>query len=99
MTKNFIVGVREVHMRHYKVMATDEEEARALVDYRGPEVIDLEARMSRHEAYRGAVYPAVVQASGAVRMISRKRSKPAVPLENSSVKFASLRMGLTKDAI
>ena len=49
MTKNFIVGVREVHMRHYKVMATDEEEARALVDYRGPEVIDLEFLEYSHD--------------------------------------------------
>lgn len=49
MTKNFIVGVREVHMRHYKVTAKDEEEARNLVGIRGPEVTDLEFLEYSHE--------------------------------------------------
>jgi hypothetical protein len=49
MTRNFIVGVREVHMRHYKVTAKDEGEARNLVGIRGPEVTDMEYLEYSHE--------------------------------------------------
>jgi len=49
MTRSYIVGVREVHVRHYKVTAKDEEEARNLVGVRGPEVTDLEFLEYSHE--------------------------------------------------
>ncbi len=49
MTKSYIVGVREVHMRHYKVTANDEEEARNLVGIRGSEVTDMEYLEYSHE--------------------------------------------------
>lgn len=49
MTKSYIVGVREAHMRHYKVTAKDEEEARNLVGIRGPEVTDMEFLEYSHE--------------------------------------------------
>ena len=52
MTKSYIVGVREVHVRHYKVMAKDEEEARDLVDYQGPEVTDMEFLEYSHDLSR-----------------------------------------------
>lgn len=42
MKKRYIVGVRELHVRHYAVMAENEEEAKDLVHERGPEVKDLE---------------------------------------------------------
>jgi len=42
MPKSYIVGVREVHVRHYKVKAKDEDHARELVGGRGPDVTDLE---------------------------------------------------------
>ncbi|MCX5758627.1 MAG: hypothetical protein NTU83_09005 [Candidatus Hydrogenedentes bacterium] len=34
MKKTYIVGVREVHARHYSVQAENEEEAKDLVDRR-----------------------------------------------------------------
>lgn len=49
MTKSYIVGVREVHVRHYKVTAKDEDEARELVGIRGPEVTDLEFLEYSHD--------------------------------------------------
>jgi hypothetical protein len=53
MTKNFIVGVREVHMRHYKVTAKDEGEARNLVGIRGPEeAIDIQFLEYSHDLSR-----------------------------------------------
>ena len=42
MKKMYIVGVREIHVRHYSVEAEDEEEAKALVNQRAPGVVDLE---------------------------------------------------------
>lgn len=42
MPNSYIVGVREVHVRHYRVIAKDEEEARRRVGTRSPEVTDLE---------------------------------------------------------
>ena len=49
MPKSYIVGVREVHVRHYKVKANDEDQARNLVGSRGPEVTDLEFSEYSHE--------------------------------------------------
>ena len=49
MRKSYIVGVREVHVRHYKVNANDEDEARDLVESRDPEVTDLEFSEYSHE--------------------------------------------------
>ena len=49
MTKSYIVGVLEAHVRHYKVTAKDEEEARNLVGIRGPEVTDMEYLEYSHE--------------------------------------------------
>lgn len=49
MTRSYIVGVREVHVRHYKVTAKDEEEARNLVGVRGPEATDIEFLEDSHE--------------------------------------------------
>ena len=42
MPNSYIVGVREIHVRHYKVTAIDEDQARELVGGRGSEVTDLE---------------------------------------------------------
>ena len=42
MKKTYIVGVREVHVRHFRVEAENEEEAKDLVDRRAPEVTDME---------------------------------------------------------
>lgn len=49
MKKRYIVGVREVHVRHYAVTAEDEEEAKDLVYERGPQVKDLEFGEFSHE--------------------------------------------------
>ena len=42
MKKNFIVGVRELHVRHYSVQAENEEEAKDLVHQRAESVVDCE---------------------------------------------------------
>ena len=52
MKKRYIVGVREVHVRHYAVMAENEEEAKDLVHERGPEVEDIEFGEFSHECNR-----------------------------------------------
>lgn len=49
MTGSYIVGVREVHVRHFMVKAKDEDQARELVGNRGPEVTDLEFSEYSHE--------------------------------------------------
>jgi hypothetical protein len=49
MPNSCIVGVREVHVCHYKVTAIDEDQARELVGGRGPEVTDLEFSEYSHE--------------------------------------------------
>jgi len=49
MPNSYIVGVREVNVRHYKVKANDEDQARELVGRRGPEVTDLEFSECSHE--------------------------------------------------
>lgn len=52
MPKSYIVGVREVHVRHYKVHAQNAEEARSLVHCRGQEVLDLEFLEYSHDLSR-----------------------------------------------
>lgn len=49
MKKTYIVGVREVHVRHYEVKAHDPELARTLVILRAPEAVDLEFEEYSHE--------------------------------------------------
>jgi len=53
MKKRYIVGVREVHVRHYEVTAENEEEAMELVDKRAPVVKDLGFSEYSHELDRG----------------------------------------------
>jgi hypothetical protein len=45
----YLVGVREVHVRLYRVSAKDEEEARKFVDIRGENVTDLDYSEYSHE--------------------------------------------------
>ena len=52
MKKRYIVGVRELHVRHYEVTAENEEEAIDLVHERGPQVKDLEFEEFSHELGR-----------------------------------------------
>ena len=52
MKKRYIVGVREVHLRHYAVTAKNEDEAKDLVNERGHEVTDLEFAEFSHELNR-----------------------------------------------
>ena len=52
MKKHYIVGVREVHLRHYAVMAENEEEAKDLVNGRAPDVEDLGFSEYAHELDR-----------------------------------------------
>ena len=52
MKKTYIIGVREVHVRHYSVQAENEEEAKDLVDGRGDEVVDLEFEEFANEMSR-----------------------------------------------
>lgn len=49
MLNSYLVGVREVHVRHYKVAAQGEDEAINLVRTRGSEVTDLEFSEYSHE--------------------------------------------------
>ena len=42
MKKTYIVGVREVHVRHFKVEAESEEEAKDLVWKDAPNVEDID---------------------------------------------------------
>ncbi len=53
MKKTYIVGVREIHVRHYSVEAENEGEAKALVNQRAPEVVDLEFEEYSHELKPG----------------------------------------------
>ncbi len=41
MKKTYIVGVREVHVRHYSVQAENEEEAKDLVYQQAESVVDM----------------------------------------------------------
>lgn len=45
----YLVGVREVHVRHYKVEAGNPEDAKSLVNQRAPEVVDVEFEEYSHE--------------------------------------------------
>jgi hypothetical protein len=49
MKRSFIVGVREIHVRHYSVQAKNEEEAKDLVDQRAASVTDLDFQEFSHE--------------------------------------------------
>jgi hypothetical protein len=48
----YYVGIREVHLRHFNVMATSPEEAKDLVANRAPEAVDLEEIEYCHELCR-----------------------------------------------
>lgn len=52
MKKNYIVGVREVHVRHYAVRAESEEKAKDLVNERAREVEDIGFSEYSHELCR-----------------------------------------------
>ncbi|GMW03701.1 MAG: hypothetical protein AMXMBFR84_48350 [Candidatus Hydrogenedentota bacterium] len=47
--RTYIVGVREVHVRHYEVDAADPVEAKAMVSDRRPEVTDIGFEEYSHE--------------------------------------------------
>ncbi len=49
MKKHFTVGVREVHLRYYTVVAENEDDAKELVNRRAPEATDLEELEYSHE--------------------------------------------------
>ena len=52
MKKRYIVGVREVHVRHYAVEAENKEDAKDLVNRRASEVEDLSFSEYSHELDR-----------------------------------------------
>jgi hypothetical protein len=52
MKTMYLIGVREVHVRYYKVSAQNEEQAKDLVHERGPEVEDIEVSEFSHECGR-----------------------------------------------
>lgn len=52
MKKIYLVGVREVHVRHFSVEAENEEAAKALVAERAEGVTDLEFCEYAHELDR-----------------------------------------------
>jgi hypothetical protein len=52
MKKTYLVGVREVHVRHYSVQAENEEEAKDLVHQRADSVVDCEFSEYSHELDR-----------------------------------------------
>jgi hypothetical protein len=52
MKKTYIVGVREVHVRHYSVQAENEEDAKDLVHQRADSVVDCEFEEYSHELDR-----------------------------------------------
>jgi hypothetical protein len=47
--RTYLVGVREVHVRHYEVVAANPDAAKSLVSERGPEVTDIEFEEYSHE--------------------------------------------------
>lgn len=47
--RTYVVGVREVHVRHYEVDAAGPEDAKAMVGDRGPEVTDIGFEEYSHE--------------------------------------------------
>ena len=52
MKKRYIVGIREMHVRHFRVEAENEEEAKELVNERAPGVTDLDFAEFSHELDR-----------------------------------------------
>ena len=52
MKKGYVVGIREVHVRHYSVTAENEEEAKDLVYQRADSVVDCEFSEYSHELDR-----------------------------------------------
>lgn len=52
MKKSYVVGIREVHVRHYSVTAENEEEAKDLVYQRADSVVDCEFSEYSHELSR-----------------------------------------------
>jgi hypothetical protein len=48
MKKTFIVGAREVHVRHYSVQAENEEEAKDLVYQMADSVADIDMEEYSH---------------------------------------------------
>ena len=52
MKKTYIVGVHEVHVRHYSVTAENEEEAKDLVCQRADSVVDCDFSEYSHELGR-----------------------------------------------
>jgi len=52
MKKTYLVGVREVHVRHYSVKAENEERAKDLVYQRADSVVDCEFEEYSHELDR-----------------------------------------------
>jgi len=52
MKKRYIVGVREVHVRHYAVTAENEEQAKAFVNELAADVTDLEYEEYSHQMDR-----------------------------------------------
>ncbi len=49
MKKKFCVGVREVHVRYYSVIAADPEQAKTLVSERDATAIDIEHQEYSHD--------------------------------------------------
>lgn len=49
MTTTYIVGVREVHIRHFEVGAETPEAAKRLVNNRAPKAVDMEFVEYSHE--------------------------------------------------
>ncbi len=49
MKKTYTVGVREVHVRHFRVEAENEEEAKELVCQRAPSATDMNFVEYSHE--------------------------------------------------
>ena len=52
MKKVYRVGVREVHVRHYSVKASDPKGAKSLVNERAGGVVDLEFEEYSHDLDR-----------------------------------------------
>ena len=48
MTQEFIVGVREVHVRHYRVKAESEDQAKELVQQSDDVAIDIDHEEFSH---------------------------------------------------
>ena len=53
MNKKYVIGVREVNVRYYSVIADDPEQAKTLVNNRAEGVVDLDRGEYSHELGRG----------------------------------------------